>query len=249
MELCCIFALEIENEVAMPNENVYNPHVSVDCVVFGFDGEKLKVLLIERSITEQNELYNDKKLPGSIILNDEDLDEAASRVLNELTGLKNIYLSQFRSFGGPNRTKNPRDVLWLENTMQLKIVRIVTVAYVALIKIDRKIQVKYDNTQANWYDLNELATMNLAFDHAEIIRKGLEHIRHNFDIEPHLLFELLPRKFTISQLRSLYDTVHQTSSDVRNFQKKVAQWPYVVALDELEEGVPHRAARLYKYKK
>src|SRR5664279_3469004 len=77
----------------MPNENIYNPHISVDCVVFGFDGEKLKVLLIERSIDEQNELYNDKKLPGSIILTDEDLDDAASRVLNELTGLKNIYLS------------------------------------------------------------------------------------------------------------------------------------------------------------
>ncbi|MEI6555173.1 MAG: NUDIX domain-containing protein [Paludibacter sp.] len=233
----------------MSTENIYNPHVSVDCVVFGFDGEKLKILLIERNITEQNELYNDKKLPGSIIMNDEDLDTAASRVLTELTGLKNIYLSQFRSFGNPKRTENPRDILWLENTLHLKIGRIVTVAYVALIKIDRKIQVKNDNTQANWYDISEVAGMNLAFDHAEIIKKGLEYVRHNLDIEPHLLFELLPRKFTISQLRSLYDTVHQTISDVRNFQKKVAQWPYVMPLDELEEGVPHRAARLYKYKK
>ena len=86
----------------MSNENIYNPHVSVDCVVFGFDGEKLKVLLVERSIAEQNEMYNDKKLPGSIILQDEDLDTAASRVLNELTGLKNIYLSQFKSFGSRN---------------------------------------------------------------------------------------------------------------------------------------------------
>lgn len=233
----------------MANETIYNPHVSVDCVVFGFDGEKLKVLLIERNIAENNELYNDKKLPGSIILADEDLDSAASRVLTELTGLKNIYLSQFRSFGGPDRTKNPRDILWLENTTQLKIGRIVTVAYVALIKIDRKIQFKSELTQANWYDLNEVATMNLAFDHAEIIKKGLEYIRHNFDIEPHLLFELLPRKFSITQLQSLYDTVHQTRSDVRNFRKKVTQWSYVVALDELEEGVAHRAARLYKYKK
>jgi len=233
----------------MANEIIYNPHVSVDCVVFGFDGEKLKVLLIERNIAENNELYNDKKLPGSIILADEDLDTAASRVLTELTGLKNIYLSQFRSFGGPDRTKNPRDILWLENTTQLKIGRIVTVAYVALIKIDRKIQFKSELTQANWYDLNEVATMNLAFDHAEIIKKGLEYIRHNFDIEPHLLFELLPRKFSITQLQSLYDTVHQTRSDVRNFRKKVSQWSYVVALDELEDGVAHRAARLYKYKK
>ena len=233
----------------MSNSNLYNPHISVDCVVFGFDGEKLKVLLIERSFDEQNELYNDKKLPGSIILNDEDLDEAASRVLNELTGLKNIYLSQFRSFGSPNRMNDPRDVLWLERTTQLKIGRIVTVAYVALIKIDRKIVFNADDYSANWCDVNEIKSMSLAFDHIQIIEKGLEHIRHQLDVEPHLLFELLPKKFTISQLRILHDVVHQTRSDVRNFQKKVAQWPYVVALDEVEEGVPHRAARLYKYKK
>jgi len=233
----------------MLNENLYNPHISVDCVVFGFDGEKLKVLLIERSITEQNELYNDKKLPGSIILNDEDLDDAASRVLNELTGLKNIYLSQFRSFGSPGRTTNPRDVHWLERTTQLKIGRIVTVAYVALIKIDRKIVFDAEDSSANWYDVNEISTMSLAFDHIQIIEKGLEHIRHQLDVEPHLLFELLPKKFTISQLRILHDVVHQTRSDVRNFHKKVAQMPYLVMLEEVEEGVPHRAARLYKYKK
>ena len=233
----------------MPNSNLYNPHISVDCVVFGFDGEKLKVLLIERSFDEQNELYNDKKLPGSIILNDEDLDEAASRVLNELTGLKNIYLSQFRSFGSPNRMNDPRDVLWLERTTQLKIGRIVTVAYVALIKIDRKIVFNADDYSANWCDVNEIKSMSLAFDHIQIIEKGLEHIRHQLDVEPHLLFELLPKKFTISQLRILHDVVHQTRSDVRNFQKKVAQMPYLLMLDEVEEGVPHRAARLYKYKK
>ena len=233
----------------MPNSTLYNPHVSVDCVVFGFDGEKLKVLLIERSIDEQNELYNDKKLPGSIILNDENLDDAASRVLNELTGLKNIYLNQFKSFGNPNRTYNPRDILWLENTTHLKIGRIVTVAYVALIKIDRKIVFNTEDTSANWYDVNEINNMQLAFDHNQIIENGLQHIRHRLDVEPHLLFELLPRKFTISQLRILHDVVHQTRSDVRNFQKKVAQMSNLVMLDEVEEGVPHRAARLYKYKK
>lgn len=233
----------------MSNENLYNPHISVDCVVFGFDGEKLKVLLIERSIDEQNELYNDKKLPGSIILNNEDLDEAASRVLNELTGLKNIYLSQFKSFGDPNRTSNPRDILWLERTTQLKIGRIVTVAYTALIKISRKLVFNATDSSVNWYDVKKVAQMQLAFDHNQIIEKGLEHIRHQFNVEPHLLFELLPKKFTISQLRILYDVVHQTRSDVRNFQKKVAQMPYLVMLDEFEKDVPHRAARLYKYKK
>jgi len=231
----------------MTNKNIYNPHVSVDCVVFGFDGERLKVLLIERSIKEQNELYNDKKLPGSIILIDEDLDDAASRVLTELTGLKNIYLSQFKSFGNPNRTNNPRDILWLENTTHQKIGRIVTVAYVALIKIDRKILFNSENTSANWFDVKEIAGIQMAFDHNRIIKEGLQHIRHQLDVEPHLLFELLPRKFTISQLRTLYDVVHQSVSDVRNFQKKVEQMKFLVKLDEVEEGVPHRAARLYKF--
>lgn len=231
-------------------EEKYNPHVSVDCVIFGFDGERLKVLLIERSIKENgNALYNDKKLPGSIILNNEDLDEAATRVLNDLTGLKNIYLSQFRSFGHPSRTSNPRDVLWLENTMHLKIGRIVTVAYVALIKIDRRIVLKSENTQANWYTLDELSTFHMAFDHFGIIDKGLAYIRESINKSPELLFELLPRKFTISQLRILYDTLHQTQSDIRNFHKKVAQWGYVVCTDELEVGVAHRAARLYRYKR
>jgi ADP-ribose pyrophosphatase YjhB (NUDIX family) len=218
-------------------------------VVFGFDGEKLKVLLIERSIDEQNELYNDKKLPGGYILNSENLDEAASRVLTGLTGLKNIYLSQFKSFGDPNRTLNPRDLLWLERTTKIKSGRTVTVAYTALVKIDRKLVFNSTDSTANWYDTNEIKKMQLAFDHNLIIEKGLEHNRHQVNFEPHLLFELLPKKFTISQLRILHDVVHQTRSDVRNFQKKVSQMPYLVMLDEMEEGVPHRAARLYKYKK
>jgi 8-oxo-dGTP diphosphatase len=226
---------------------IYNPHVSVDCVVFGFDGEKLKVLLIERTIESHNGQYNDKKLPGSIILANEDLDDAASRVLTELTGLKNIYLSQFRSFGSPERTKNPRDIVWLENTMQLKIGRIVTVAYVALIKINRKILIVREDTRFNWYDLAEVKRMNLAFDHAAIIASGLQFITHQLELQPHLLFELLPRKFTLTQLQTLYDTVNQQRSDVRNFRKKAALWPWLVPLDEFEKGVSHRAARLYRF--
>lgn len=229
------------------SEQVYNPHVSVDCVIFGFDGEQLKVLLLERIISEQNAEFNDKKLPGSIILEEEDLDAAASRILNELTGMKNIYLSQFRSFGKPSRTSNPRDVLWLEKTTQMKIGRIVTVAYVALIKIDRKLKFESSVSKVKWYDVGTVKEMNLAFDHRDIILSGLEHIRRSTDLNPHALFELLPRKFTVSQLRALYDVVHQTKSDVRNFHKKVAQWPFVVMLDEKEKNVAHRAARLYKF--
>lgn len=233
----------------MLEDKTYYPYVSVDCVVFGFDGEKLKVLLIERSISENHTSYNDKKLPGSLILENEDLDDAASRILTELTGLKNIYLSQFRSFGNPDRARNPRDILWLERTTQLKIERIVTVAYMALIRINRKIQFNSPVAKANWSDVKNIKKMSLAFDHKEIIIEGLRHIRHRLDIEPHLFFELLPRKFTMSQLRILHDDIHQTKSDVRNFQKKVAQWPWVVVLDEFEKNVPHRAGRLFTFDK
>lgn len=226
----------------------YNPYVSIDCVVFGFDGKKLKVLLIKRHIEENTGAYNDKKLPGSIIYMDEDLDDAATRVLAELTGLKNIPLSQFQSFGDPKRTSNPRDILWLERTMKTKIERIVTVGYVALIKINRRITLDSKDTTAEWHDVDEVKNMNLAMDHNLIVQKGLDHIKHWLNLEPHLMFKLLPRKFTLSQLRLLYDEINQKKSDVRNFQKKVSQWVNLVMLDEFETGVPHRAARLYKYK-
>ena len=227
----------------------YNPYVSVDCVVFGFDGKDLNVLLIERHIQENNGDYNDKKLPGSIIYKDENLDEAAARVLTELTGLKNIPLSQFYSFGDPARSVNPRDILWLENTTHTKIERIVTIGYVALIKINRKITFDAEEKSANWHHVGNIEKMRLAFDHLQIIRKGHEYIKHWLNVEPKLMFKLLPRKFTLSQLRLLYDAVNQTKSDVRNFQKKVIKWESIVMLDEFEKNVPHRAARLYKHGK
>ena len=229
------------------SSNIYNPHVSVDCVVFGFDGEKLKILLIERTIEEQN--FSDKKLPGSIIFEEEDLDEAATRILNELTGLKNIYLSQFHSFGNPNRTKNVRDRYWLERLTQMKIGRIVTVGYVALIKISRKIIFQSENTTANWYDIGSLKSFELAFDHNEIAETALEYIRHKVKSEPSMLFELLPQKFTMTQLRNLYDNVMGITSDVRNFKKKILQMEGLEPLDEVQKDVPYRAPRLYRFDK
>ena len=232
----------------MTDKRQYNPYVSVDCVVFGFDGKDLNVLLIERHIRETDGDYSDKKLPGSIIYMDENLDEAAVRVLTELTGLKNIPLSQFHSFGNPERSGNQRDVLWLEKTTHTKIERIVTIGYVALIKINRKITLDSEGRSANWYNVRDIEKMNLAFDHSLIICKGLEYVKHWFSVEPDLMFKLLPRKFTLSQLRLLYDAVNLTKSDVRNFQKKVMQWKNIVMLNEFEKNVPHRAARLYKVK-
>ena len=173
----------------MEIERIYNPHVSVDCAVFGFDGTNLQILLAERKLDGLCGLYNDKKLPGSIILADENLDEAANRILKEYTGLSDIYLKQFQAFGNPNRS-TALDIMWLEKTAKHTIARIVTVGYLALIKIDDKIKLAQDtDTSVVWLDVNELPDIQIAFDHREIIASALDNIRRTFKFEPHLMFE------------------------------------------------------------
>lgn len=224
-----------------------NNHISVDCVVIGFDGVQLKVLLVKRMGEEKGEVFHDMKLPGSLIYMDEDLDEAAQRVLHELTGLKNVNLVQFKAFGSKNRTKNPKDVHWLERAQRAKVERIVTIAYLSLVKIDRALNRNLDECQASWVAMEDIA--DLAFDHNLIIKEALSYIRQYVEINPSALFELLPRKFTAAQLRVLYELVYEKRIDVRNFHKKMAQMEYVVPLDEKQEGVSHRAARFYRFEK
>lgn len=224
-----------------------NNHISVDCVVIGFDGERLNVLLVRRAGEEQGKVFHDMKLPGSLIYQDEDLDEAAARVLNELTGLKNVRLVQFKAFGSKDRTKNPKDVHWLERAMQSKVERIVTVAYLSLLKIDRALNRGLDDYQACWVPLQEVG--DLAFDHNLIIREAMLYIRQYVGTNPAALFDLLPRKFTALQLRTLYGLVYGKQIDVRNFHKKIAMMEYVVPLEERQQGVAHRAARFYRFDK
>ena len=224
-----------------------NNHISVDCVVIGFDGVQLKVLLVKRMGEEEGEVFHDMKLPGSLIYMDEDLDEAAQRVLHELTGLKNVNLVQFKAFGSKNRTKNPKDVHWLDRAQRAKVERIVTIAYLSLVKIDRALNRNLDECQASWVAMEDIA--DLAFDHNLIIKEALSYIRQYVEINPSALFELLPRKFTAAQLRVLYELVYEKRIDVRNFHKKMAQMEYVVPLDEKQEGVSHRAARFYRFEK
>jgi len=224
-----------------------NNHISVDCVVIGFDGEQLKVLLIKRMGEEHGEIFHDMKLPGSLIYMDEDLDEAAKRVLNELTGLKNVQLMQFKAFGSKNRTKDPKDVHWLERAIQSRVERIVTVAYLSMVKIDRTLNRDLDDFQANWIALSDIKT--LAFDHNLIIKEALTYIRQYVEFSPSVLFDLLPRKFTALQLRTLYEVISNKPIDVRNFHKKIASMEYVVPLEEKQLGVAHRAARYYRFDK
>lgn len=237
----------------MEEEKIYKPEISVDCVVLGFDGERLKVLLVQRNgenNTDDNlNEYNNRKLPGSIILPSEDLDSAAYRILEECTGLTNIYLSQFKAFGKPVRNTEA-DMPWMEKVNRLGISRLVTVAYFALIKINNRVkQQSSQKGQTIWLNIEDYRLEHLAFDHKEIIGAALENIRRLVKFEPNLMFELLPKKFTMSQLRSLHDAIYQKPSDVRNFQKRMMQLEGISALPETEVGVPHRAARYFTYTK
>lgn len=224
-----------------------NNHISVDCVVIGFDGAQLKVLLIKRVGEEEGEVFHDMKLPGSLIYMDEDLDEAAMRVLNELTGLKNVRLMQFKAFGSKDRTKNPKDVHWLERAMQSKVERIVTIAYLSLVKIDRALNRGLEDYQAEWVAMPDIK--DLAFDHNLIIKEAIAYVRQYVEFNPSALFDLLPRKFTASQLRTLYELVYGKQYDVRNFHKKIALMEYVVPMEAKQQGVAHRAARYYRFDK
>ncbi len=229
------------------NLQLANNHISVDCVVIGFDGEQLKVLLVNRESEFEGKVSHDKKLPGSLIYMDEDLADAAKRVLRELTGLKNVDLIQFKAFGSKNRTNNPKDLHWLERAMQSRVERIVTIAYLAVVKIDRTLDKNLDASQAGWLPLHEVG--ELAFDHNLIIKEAMVAVRQYVETNPSILFDLLPRKFTASQLRILHELLYETEVDVRNFHKKIAMMEYVVPLDEFQQGVAHRAARYYKFDK
>jgi len=220
-------------------------HVSVDCVVFGFDGESLNVLLVRRNTEKEEGL--DLKLPGSLIYQDEDADIAAYRVLKELTGINKMTLKQFKSFTSPQRTSNPDDVKWLEFAYNNKIDRLITISYLSLCKIDRKLNVVSKYKAVEWCPVDKLPQM--PFDHNQIVEESLKEVRRWLEYEPSVVFELLPSKFTAAQLRHLYEAVYRKKYDVRNFHKKIAGMEYIVPTEKWQLGVSHRAARYYKFDK
>lgn len=222
--------------------------VSVDCVLVGFDGEQLRILLVRQVGEQADDVFNNMKLPGSLIYVDEDLDDAAKRVLSELTGLKNIKMMQFKAYGSTLRTSNPKDVLWLERFHRLrdnKVGRIVTIAYLSLLNIDRHCKPSNTVYAPCWTPVSEIGS--LAFDHTQICKDALSYVRHYVEKTPSAMFDLLPRKFTVAQLHALYQLIYDKKYDIRNFHKKIMLIPYVVPLEEKETGVRHRAARYFKF--
>ena len=220
-----------------------NPHVSVDCVIFGFNDQKLKVLLIEREKVPKSKLRGHKlKLPGNLISQIEDLDISAARTLKELTGLNNIFLKQFGVFSSPDRLAPVQDLAWLRKTSGLKVDRVVTVAYYSLIKISES----NITEKTIWQPVYEVP--DLIFDHNRIVRIALEALRKEIRTEP-VCFELLPKKFTIRQMQNLYEAILGEKLDNRNFRKKIKPLEFLVQLEEKEKEVNHKPARLYKFDK
>ena len=160
-------------------------------------------------------------LPGGLVRVDESLDDAARRELEEKTGITKLYLEQLFTFGDIDR--DPRE-------------RVITVAYYALVKLSAH--------RAEWFGIDDLP--QLAFDHAKIIATALTRLQGKVRYQP-IGFELLPRKFTLSQLQHLYETILDRALDKRNFRKKILSMGFLLELDEIEQDVAHRAARLYSF--
>ena len=221
-----------------------NPNVSVDCVIFGFDLEKLNVLVIDRG---ENQLAENARLalPGNLIYNNENLEQAAYRVLEELTSLKDIYLEQIGAFGDPNRICKEADRAWLQSIRAEPEARVITVAYFSLVKMeDYMPHAASFAKNAAWIPANEIT--DLAFDHYDILQAARNKLKEKIKIQP-IGFNLLPEKFTLSQLHKLYESILDKDLDKRNFRRKVQKLDILTQLNEKQEGVPHKPSELYKF--
>ncbi len=201
--------------------------LTVDCVVFGLDEHELKVMLIQRGLAPYEGQW---ALPGGFVHLDETLEEAARRELFEETGLERVFLEQLYTFGAVDR--DPRE-------------RVISVAYYALVQLkDHRVLAATDAREAAWFGVDDVPS--LAFDHADILAMARERLRSKVRYQP-IGFELLPKKFTLSQLQRLYEVVLDRTLDKRNFRKRVLAMDLLIETDEVEKDVAHRAARLYRF--
>ncbi|GGF50259.1 NUDIX hydrolase [Echinicola rosea] len=173
---------------------------AIDCIIFGFDGSDYKLLLIQRGFAPEKEKWS---LMGGFLQSDESLDQAANRILKKLTALENVYMEQMHTFSRPDRDP---------------VERTIAVAYVALIDIHKYKQQISDKFHAHWFSMNELP--HLIFDHEEMVEMAKSRLRYKAALHP-ILFELLPKKFTLPHLQAMYESLYETKIDKRNFTRKV----------------------------
>lgn len=204
-----------------------HPSVTTDCVIFGFDGAKLMVLLVQRGV----EPYKDRwALPGGFLKMDESAEEGALRELQEETGLECAYIRQFHTFTAPER--DPRE-------------RVITIAYYALVRM-QEVKGGDDASDACWFELDEIPS--LAFDHDQILRRAEQALRQQIHFEP-VGFELLSQEFTIKELQNLYESILGIQFDRRNFYNKMKRLEMLEQLDETVNPSQKKEAFLFRFNK
>jgi 8-oxo-dGTP diphosphatase len=215
-------------------DRVFVPHLSVDCVIFGFHENHLKVLLLKWK-------HGPWCLPGGFVKHSESLDQSAVRVLKERTGLNDIYLKQFHAFGEPKRERGKkRSPHWIGK-------RFISIGYYSLVAFS-KVHPKPDafSTECRWWDVNQIPA--LIYDHEDIVHKALEVLRLDLNDHP-VGYNLLPEKFTMPELQKLYETILGETIDRRNFQKRMLSLGILVRLKERKKGGAHKAPYLYRFDK
>lgn len=226
--------------------------VSIDCVIFGFDGHSLKVLLSQQNpeevlkqVSKENDFNQIKQLYeghpsltnpncwnvlGAHLPEETDLDQFARDLVAKATTMNDVFLNQFHCFGAVNRVPNNR---------------VLTIGYYALINPNNFIIRKsIEMNELKWFNLNSLPT--LSFDHDKIISKALEHLRQEVRYRP-IGFHLLPEKFTLTEFQSLYEAILDKKMDTRNFRKKIAHMELLINTNEKQQNVSHRAAKFYRF--
>lgn len=199
--------------------------LAVDCIIFGFNGESLEILLIKRGFEPERNKWS---LMGGFVQPDETPEGAASRVLKKLTGLENVYMEDCGIFGDPHRERYGR---------------VVSIAYFALIDTHQYEHIISDEFEARWFPLNEHP--ELIFDHQQMIEKAKRELRTKAALYP-ILFELLPEKFTIPQIASLYECVYGIELDKRNFSRKLLSSGLIIKLKEKDKENSKKGAFFYR---
>lgn len=237
------FKEELLNHFKTGHE-VFLRNVSVDCIIFGFHGNELKVLLL------QAKYAGAWALPGGFILKEEHMDDAARRILKHRTGLSDIYLQQFNVFSEPDRSTKKINTQFLKNSgIELKeswmFERFITVGYTALVDFTKAALIPDSfSIDCKWFNIKEIP--ELILDHQNILDKALENLQLQLNYHP-VGYNLLPEKFTMPELQKLYETILDRKLDRRNFQRKITGTGILKRLGETKKGVAHKAPYLYKF--